>query len=205
MPIDEFIYKLLMETGYYYYVAAMPGGKQRQANLEVLVNRARQFQDSSIKGLFNFTRFIENIKSSSSDLDLARVLGENDNVVRIMSIHKSKGLEFPVVIVAGLGKGFNRADTRGRVLFHPRLGMGPLLVRSDLRIKRDTIARIAMQYRIQVENLSEEMRILYVAMTRAQSKLILLGSVNNLPGQAEKWCQISNPYELIRRKTIWID
>ncbi|MGI6421266.1 MAG: helicase-exonuclease AddAB subunit AddA [Syntrophomonadaceae bacterium] len=206
MPIDEFIYKLLMETGYYYYVAAMPGGKQRQANLEVLVNRARQFQDSSIKGLFNFTRFIENIKSSSSDLDLARVLGENDNVVRIMSIHKSKGLEFPVVIVAGLGKGFNRADTRGRVLFHPRLGMGPLLVRSDLRIKRDTIARIAMQYRIQVENLSEEMRILYVAMTRAQSKLILLGSVNNLPGQAEKWCQISNPYELIRAQNYldWI-
>jgi ATP-dependent helicase/nuclease subunit A len=184
----------------------MPGGKQRQANLEVLVNRARQFQDSSIKGLFNFTRFIENIKSSSSDLDLARVLGENDNVVRIMSIHKSKGLEFPVVIVAGLGKGFNRADTRGRVLFHPRLGMGPLLVRSDLRIKRDTIARIAMQYRIQVENLSEEMRILYVAMTRAQSKLILLGSVNNLPGQAEKWCQISNPYELIRAQNYldWI-
>lgn len=198
MPIDEFIYQLLMETGYYYYVAAMPGGKQRQANLEVLVNRARQFQESSIKGLFNFTRFIENIKSSSSDLDLARVLGENDNVVRIMSIHKSKGLEFPVVIVAGLGKGFNRADTRGRVLFHSRLGMGPVLIRSDLRTKTDTIARILMQYRIQVENLSEEMRILYVALTRAQSKLILLGSVKNLPRQAQKWCSTSNRYELIR-------
>ncbi|NLO20791.1 MAG: helicase-exonuclease AddAB subunit AddA [Syntrophomonadaceae bacterium] len=206
MPIDEFIHQLLMETGYYYYVAAMPGGKQRQANLEVLVNRARQFQESSIKGLFNFTRFIENIKSSSSDLDLARVLGENDNVVRIMSIHKSKGLEFPVVIVAGLGKGFNRADTRGRVLFHSRLGMGPVLIRSDLRTKTDTIARTAMQYRIQVENLSEEMRILYVAMTRAQSKLILLGSVKNLPRQAEKWCNTSNAYELIRARNYldWI-
>lgn len=206
IPIDEFIHQLLMETGYYYYVTAMPGGKQRQANLEVLVNRARQFQESSIKGLFNFTRFIENIKSSSSDLDLARVLGENDNVVRIMSIHKSKGLEFPVVIVAGLGKGFNRTDTRGRVLFHSHLGMGPVLIRSDLRTKTDTLARNVMQYRIQVENLSEEMRILYVAMTRAQSKLILLGSATNLSKQAEKWCSSNNVYELIRAKNFldWI-
>ncbi len=206
MPVDEFIHQLLLETGYYYYVGSMPGGKQRQANLEVLVNRARQFQDSSIKGLFNFTRFIENIKSSSSDMDAARVLGENDNVVRIMSIHKSKGLEFPVVIVAGLGKRFNEADTRGRVLFHSRLGMGPVLIRSDLRTKTDTIARSAMQYRIRAENLSEEMRILYVAVTRAQSKLILLGSLKNMEKEAQKWCTASNLYELLRARTFldWI-
>jgi len=206
MPVDEFINHLLMDTGYYYYVGSMPGGRQRQANLEVLVNRARQFQDSSIKGLFNFTRFIENIKSSSSDLDTARVLGENDNVVRIMSIHKSKGLEFPVVIIAGLGKGFNEADIRGRVLFHSRLGMGPLYIRSDLRTRSDTIARSAMQHRIKVENLSEEMRILYVAMTRAQSKLILLGSLKYIEKEAERWCGASNIYERLRARTYldWI-
>ncbi|KUG03978.1 atp-dependent nuclease, subunit a [hydrocarbon metagenome] len=206
MPVDEFIYQLLFETGYYYYAASMPGGRQRQANLDVLVNRARQFQDSSIKGLFNFTRFIENIKSSSGDLDPARVLGENDNVIRIMSIHKSKGLEFPVVIVAGLGKRFNEADTRGNILFHSRLGLGPRLIRTDLRTKTDTIARIAMQNRIKVENLSEEMRILYVAMTRAQSKLILLGSLRGMEKEAQKWCGISNVYELLRARTFldWI-
>ncbi len=205
MPVDEFIYQLMFETGYYFYAGSMPGGRQRQANLEVLVNRARQFQDSSIKGLFNFTRFIENIKSSS-DMDAARILGENDNVVRIMSIHKSKGLEFPVVIIAGLGKRFNEADIKGNVLFHSQLGMGPRLIRTDLRTKTDTIARIAMVNRIKVENLSEEMRILYVAMTRAESRLVLLGSLKGIEKEAQKWCGISNVYELLRARTFldWI-
>ncbi len=205
MPVDEFIYQLLFATGYYFYAGSMPGGRQRQANLEVLVNRARQFQDSSIKGLFNFTRFIENVKSSS-DMDAARILGENDNVVRIMSIHKSKGLEFPVVIVAGLGKRFNEADIKGNVLFHSQLGMGPRLIRSDLRTQSDTIARSAMQNRIKAENLSEEMRILYVAMTRAESRLVLLGSLKGIEREAQKWCGMSNVYELLRARTFldWI-
>ncbi len=206
MPVDEFIYQMLFETGYYYYALSMPGGRQRQANLEALVNRARQFQDSSIKGLFNFTRFIENIKLSSGDMDAARILGENDNVIRIMSIHKSKGLEFPVVMVAGLGKRFNETDTKGNVLFHSQLGIGPRLIRTDLRTRTDTIARTAMQNRIKVENLSEEMRILYVAMTRAESRLILLGSIKGLEKEAQKWCGISNVYELLRARTFldWI-
>ena len=103
MPVDEFLWKLLFETGYYYYTGAMPGGEQRQANLRILVDRARQFEDTSMRGLFQFLRFVERLQTGSGDLGMAKILGENDNVVRIMSIHKSKGLEFPVVALVGVG------------------------------------------------------------------------------------------------------
>lgn len=206
MPVDEFIYHLLMDTGYHYYAGSMPGGKQRQANLEVLVERARQFQASSIKGLFNFSRFMENIKSSSGDMEPASILGENDNVVRLMSIHKSKGLEFPVVIVAGLGKQFNKSDTRAPVLLHSRLGMGPRYIHPELRIKSKTAAGMAMQNRIEIENLSEEMRVLYVAMSRAESKLILVGSLKNLEKKVSKWCSMDSSLELSKAQSAmdWI-
>lgn len=196
MAIDDFIYKAIVETGYYYYVAAMPGGQQRQANLDMLVERARQFQLSSIKGLFNFSHFMENIKSSSNDMEPASILGENDNVVRLMSIHKSKGLEFPVVIIAGLGKQFNKSDSRSMVLLHNQLGIGPQYIQPQKRIKTKTAASIAMKKRIEWEGLSEEMRILYVAMTRAQSRLIMMGSLRNLAKKAVKWCSMNGALEL---------
>lgn len=206
VPMDDFIWKLMMETGYYYYVASMPGGIQRQANLKLLLDRARQFQNTSIKGLYNFIDFINRLQASSGDMGAARTLGENDNVVKIMSIHKSKGLEFPVVIVGGMGKQFNFSDSRSRVLFHKDLGIGPQYVNLELRTYTDSIARIAMKNKIKIENLAEEMRVLYVACTRAQQKLILLGSVRNLEKSAKSWAESMGPFSLSRGKSYldWV-
>ena len=165
LPMEDFIWKLYMESGYYYYAGAMPGGQQRQANLRILLERARQFQQTSVKGLFQFIRFIEKLQGGTGDMGVAKTLGENENVLRIMSIHKSKGLEFPVVILAGLGRRFNFSDTKAPVLFHKDLGLGPKYVNPDTRQTCQTLARTAMKHIIRTENLSEEMRILYVAMT----------------------------------------
>jgi len=206
IPIDEFIWKLLIETGYYYYAGAMPGGQQRQANLRILYDRARQFQRTSIKGIFNFIKFVDKLKTSSDDMGTAKILGENDNVVRIMSVHKSKGLEFPVVILAGMGKQFNLTDTSARVLFHKDLGIGPRYVNLELRGYTDTIARITIKNKIKLESLSEEMRILYVAMTRAKEKLVMVGSVANLEGKVNKWKKNIGPFNLARGRTVldWV-
>lgn len=206
MKTDEFIWKLLMDTGYFYYIAAMPGGLQRQANLRILLDRANQFENTSIKGLFNFIKFIEKLERSKGDMGAAKILGENDNVVRIMSIHKSKGLEFPVVITAGLGKKFNLRDVSDDVLLHKDLGLGPKFTDLDLRTNRDTIAKLAMKDKIKTESLSEEMRILYVALTRAVDKLILVGSVGRLVNQVKKWSKNISPYMLYSAQTYidWI-
>ncbi|ABW19823.1 helicase-exonuclease AddAB subunit AddA [Alkaliphilus oremlandii] len=206
IKIDQFIWKLFMDTGYYYYVGAMPGGLQRQANLRVLFDRANQFEKTSIKGLFNFIKFIEKLQSSKGDMGAAKILGENDNVVRIMSIHKSKGLEFPVVITAGMGKNFNLRDTSADVLLHKDLGLGPKFTDPNLRTYRDTIAKLAMKDQIKIESLSEEMRILYVAFTRPKDKLIVVGSIRNIEKQVKKWSKADNVYSLMNAKNYldWI-
>ena len=177
MSTDELIWYLYTETGFYSYVGAMTGGEQRQANLRMLFEQARKFEDTSYKGLFNFINFVNKLRSSRSDMGSAKILGENENVVRIMSIHKSKGLEFPVVILSGLGKGFNLQDLNRRLILHQELGFGPDYVDYKKRIAYTTPAKQALRYRIKTESLSEEMRILYVGFTRAREKLILTGSV----------------------------
>jgi ATP-dependent helicase/nuclease subunit A len=196
LPMEDFIWKLYMESGYYYYAGAMPGGQQRQANLRILLERARQFQQTSVKGLFQFIRFIEKLQGGTGDMGVAKTLGENENVLRIMSIHKSKGLEFPVVILAGLGRRFNFSDTKAPVLFHKDLGLGPKYVNPDTRQTCQTLARTAMKHIIRTENLSEEMRILYVAMTRAKERLILLGSAGDLKKTAGNWAKPVSSYSL---------
>lgn len=194
--IDEFIWKLLRETGYYYFLGAMPGGKQRQANLRILLDRASEFQQTSIKGLFQFIEFMEKIKQGSDDFGAAKILGEKENVVRLMSIHKSKGLEFPVVFLAGLGKQFNKMDIRSSMLMHKDLGFGPKFVDLETRTYRDTLGKVAMKEVIEGENLSEEMRILYVALTRAEDKLVLFASVPGIEKQLEKWGKSKGSYAL---------
>ncbi len=191
MSIDEFIWELYIETGYYGFSGAMPGGNQRQANLRILFERAKQYESTSYKGLFNFINFINKLRNSSGDMGSAKILGENEDVVRIMSIHKSKGLEFPVVILSGTGKNFNFMDINRNVLFHGELGLGPDYVNAERRITYPTIAKQVLKKKIKVETLSEEMRILYVAMTRAKEKLIITASIKGLEKNAEKWCQAS--------------
>ncbi|MCC5912182.1 MAG: helicase-exonuclease AddAB subunit AddA [Clostridiaceae bacterium] len=206
MKIDEFIWKLFIDTGYFYYIGAMPGGQQKQANLRILLDRAQQFENTSIKGLFNFIKFIEKLQRSKGDLGAAKILAENDNVVRVMSIHKSKGLEFPVVITAGMGKNFNMMDMNQDVLLHRDLGLGPKFTDPELRVYRDTIAKLAMKDKIKVESLSEEMRILYVALTRPVDKLIMVGTVKKLENKVKKWSKNLNPYMLTSAKSYldWI-
>lgn len=189
MPIDEFIWYLYTETGYYGFVGAMPGGKQRQANLRVLFERAKQYERTSYKGLFNFIDFINKIRNSSGDMGSAKILGENEDVVRIMSIHKSKGLEFPVVILSGCGKNFNMMDMNRSILFHGELGLGPDYINLDRRISYPTVIKQVLRKKMKLETLSEEMRVLYVAFTRAKEKLIITGMVNNIEKSSEKWCE----------------
>lgn len=184
----DLIWMLYRETGYYDFVGGLPGGEQRQANLRVLYHRALQYEATTFKGLFLFLRFIERIQEKGHDLGAARTLSEKENVVRIMSIHKSKGLEFPVVIVAGLGKKFNFKDLNSPMLLHKDLGIGPQYMDVENRITYPTIAKLALQHELKIEALSEEMRVLYVAMTRAREKLILVGSARNLPVCAQRWC-----------------
>lgn len=186
MEIDKLVWHLIMDTGYYGYVGAMENGFLRQANLRILFQRASKYNNSSLKGLFNFIYFINKVKLSSKDMGSAKLLSENEDVVRIMSIHKSKGLEFPIVILAGTGKQFNKMDLAEDFMMHDKLGIGPLYVDNLRRISYDTIMKKTIKYKVEIENLSEEQRILYVAMTRAQERLIITGSLKNLKGLLEK-------------------
>ena len=201
LPLEELIWQMMLDTGYLYYVTAMPGGMQRMANIRLLFSKARNFETSTLHGLFNFLRFIEIVSASQADIGTAKTLGENDNVVRLMSIHKSKGLEFPVVILSGLGKQFNLSDLRGNILLHKDLGLGPRYVDTGLRTYSSTILRNAISEKIKFENLSEEMRILYVAMTRAKDKLIMTGSVKDIERAAKKWSKTVAPYSLAQARS----
>ena len=187
LSTDELIWYLYTDTGYFSYVGAMTAGEQRQANLRILFERARQFEQTSYKGLFNFIYFINKLKNSSGDMGSAKILSENENVVRIMSIHKSKGLEFPVVILSGCGKSFNLQDMNKKILLHQDMGFGPDLVDPNRRISYPSTQKQALRCKTKVESLSEEMRILYVAFTRAKEKLIITGSVKGLNKKAMKW------------------
>ena len=173
-PIHELLYQVLEETGYQAYVYALPGGQVKQANLEMLVEKAIAHETTSYRGLFHFIRYMEQLQKYEMDFPLAE--GEEaEDVVRIMSIHKSKGLEFPVVFVSGLGKMFNSQDVRERVILHPRLGLGMDLVDSRRRLRTPGLTRQFLARKITMENVGEELRVLYVALTRAREKLILTG------------------------------
>ena len=180
LPIHELIEELLRITGYGDYLAAEPAGTQREANVRMLIERAIAFEKTSYRGLFHFVRYMEQLQSYKEDFGEAGILGENENAVRIMTIHKSKGLEFPVVIVAGLGKSFNRQGIRGRVVIHPELGVGLDGVDAELRTRTASLPKRVLQKALDLEMLGEELRVLYVAFTRAKEKLILLGSAANL-------------------------
>ncbi|WP_201261685.1 UvrD-helicase domain-containing protein [Moorella sp. Hama-1] len=194
-PLGDVIWQLYRETGYLEFAGGLPGGAQRQANLRALLDRARQFEGFTRHGLFRFLRFIERLQQNEGDLGTARALGENEDVVRVMSIHKAKGLEFPVVIVADLGHAFNLRDLSGDVLLHGHLGLAPLYFDTAAGVKYPTLPYLAVAHRLRLEALSEEARILYVALTRAREKLLLVGSARDLPRRAAFWCAGLEHYE----------
>ena len=218
MTLDEWIWNIYTKTGYMNYVNLMPNGALRVSNLRMLFERAKQYEEASFKGLYNFINFIDKIKFNQEDLKAAKIIGENENVVRIMTIHKSKGLEFPVVILAGVGKQFNFRDLNGKILLDQDLGMGPQYIDSDRYIEFKTLAKKALAIKEKNEAISEEMRILYVALTRAKEKLIIVGrqkDINKKMSEKQKLLEIYstiddnkiNPYLLQKYKTYldWLE
>lgn len=180
MALDELIWKIYLDTGFYNYVSLLPNGDLREANLKMLFEKARQYEKASFKGLFNFITFIDKVKSSSGDLSSAKIIGENDDVIRFMSIHKSKGLEFPVVFLAGTGKKFNMQDLNTPILLHQDIGFGMQYIDIEKRVEYSTLSKDAIRLKSKQETISEEMRVLYVALTRAKEKLIITGLERDL-------------------------
>ncbi len=195
--LSELIWQLFRETKFYDFVGGMPGGKQRQANLRALYDRARQYEASSFRGLFRFLRFIERMQDRGDDLGAARSLGEQEDVVRLMTIHSSKGLEFPVVILGGLSRQFNTRELKKAYLLDKELGFAAKYVNPELRITFPSLPQVAFKKKKQLESISEEMRVLYVAMTRAKEKLILIGSLKDAEKSLMEW-------EKYRNHTEWL-
>ncbi|WP_077603289.1 helicase-exonuclease AddAB subunit AddA [Oceanobacillus sojae] len=185
--LSELIWQIYRETGYYDFVGGIPGGKQRQANLRALYDRARSYEETSFRGLYRFLRFIERMEEEQKDLGAARALSEQEDVVRIMTIHKSKGLEFPVVILGGMDKEFNMMDLNEKYLLHKDLGFASKFIDPDKRIQYSTLFYHAMREKIRREQLSEEIRLLYVALTRAEEKLFMVGTVNSAEKRKASW------------------
>lgn len=186
LSLDELIWKIYQDTGYYNFVGLMPNGTLRQANLKMLFERAKKYESASFKGLYNFINFIEKLKNNAGDLSAAKIIGENDDVIRIMSIHKSKGLEFPVVFVSNSDKLFNEQDIKKNpILLHQDIGIGARFIDYNLKMQYDTLTREASKNVIRTESVSEEMRILYVALTRAKEKLIITGISKDFVKQVE--------------------
>ena len=196
--LSELIWRIYRETGYLDWVGGLPGGIQRQSNLKALYDRARQYEEAtSNRGLFRFLTYVSRLRENGGDLGTVAGSGEQDNAVRIMTIHRSKGLEFPVVFVAGISKMFNQQDLNAPFLMHKELGFGPRFVDRENRVAYPTLANLAIRRRAQFELLAEEMRVLYVALTRPKEKMILVGTVKDATKKAAAWSQIKDSSELI--------
>ncbi|PKR78308.1 helicase-exonuclease AddAB subunit AddA [Halalkalibacillus sediminis] len=195
--LSQLIWHIYQETGYFEFVGGTPGGKQRQANLRALYDRARTYENSSYRGLFRFLRFIERMEERGEDLAAARALGEQEDVVRIMTIHKSKGLEFPAVILGASDKNFNKKDIQSKFLLHKDLGFGSKYMNLDKRIMYSTFPMEALKVAMTREMLAEEMRVLYVALTRAKEKLCIVGTVNDWDKRLEKWNEVLSHREWV--------
>ncbi|WP_042224591.1 helicase-exonuclease AddAB subunit AddA [Oceanobacillus manasiensis] len=185
--LSDLIWDIYRETGYYDFVGGMPGGRQRQANLRALYDRARSYENTSFRGLFRFLRFIERMEERGDDLGAARALSEQEDVVRIMTIHKSKGLEFPVVILGAMDKQFNLMDLNQKYLLHKDLGFASKYIDPVKRITYPTLFFQALKQEKLRELLAEEMRVLYVALTRAKEKLVMIGNVASFKKKRQKW------------------
>ena len=179
LSVPELLNAIYRETGYYDFFGGQTNGKIPQANLRMLIDRAAAYEKTAFRGLSRFIQFLRKIRELGNDLSAARTLSESENVVRVMTIHKSKGLEFPVVFVAGLGKQFNLQDLHDTIIPHRNLGVGVYRTVEGGAARVQTFARRIIAKKIKAETLAEELRILYVAFTRAMEKLILVGTVNN--------------------------
>ena len=187
MPLEELMARLFIETGYYSYVGMLPAGAKKKANLKLLKKYAEDFEANNGVGLFAFLQYMDKLKASGAKIGEAKLVGESENLVQIMTIHKSKGLEFPIVFVCNTNKTFNNQDIMKNVLMHYELGLGPKYTDKDTNILYETLPFEAIKRRIISENISEEMRVLYVALTRAKEKLFITGTVKDIDKEVNKW------------------
>ncbi|MFJ7932865.1 helicase-exonuclease AddAB subunit AddA [Sporosarcina sp. NPDC096371] len=185
--LSELIWQVYADTHYYEMVGAMANGKQRQANLRALHDRAIDYEKTSFRGLFRFLRFVDRMRKRGDDLGAARSLSEKEDVVRIMTIHSSKGLEFPYVFIAGAGRKFNKMDFNEPYLFDQHFGLAVKAIDPDNRITYTSLPFLAMKEQKELEMRSEEMRVLYVAMTRAKEHLEIIASVKDIQKSIIKW------------------
>ena len=185
--LADLLWSLYEETGYLAYVGTLPAGVQRQANLRVLYDRARRFEATQYRGLFRFLRFLDRFQRQGKDMGSARALGENEDVVRLITVHASKGLEFPVVFVVGLGRTFNTQSLKGKMLLHSKFGIGMPIIDVENNVRYPSLIQYAVKQRLAQESLAEELRILYVALTRAKERLFLYGSLDNADNTLNKW------------------
>ncbi len=200
--VAQLIWTVYRETNFVDFVAGLPRGKQRQTNLLGLYTRAKEFENSSFRGIFRFLRFIDRLRERGDDLGEVSSIGEQENVVRVMSVHASKGLEFPVVLIGGLARQFNKIDLRSQYLIDKDLGVAMKYVDTEKRIMRDSLFRRALLHKKQLESASEEMRVLYVAMTRAKERLLLFATVKNAEKNVQRWAiHQQNPEWLLSGST----
>lgn len=190
--LSDLIWKIYLDTHYYEMVGAMPNGKQRQANLRILHDRALMYEQTAFRGLFRFLRFIDRMRTRGDDLGTAKSIGEKDDVVRLVTIHSSKGLEYPVVFVAGMGRPFNKMDFHHPYLFDQDFGLAVKAIDPENRITYTSLPFLALKEKKELEMRAEEMRVLYVAMTRAKERLILVGSVKNWEKTRDNWQDAQN-------------
>ena len=186
LSIHEILYRIYDETGYYNYVTAMPSGNRRKANLDALVDMALAFEKTSYKGLFDYIRYIEKLKKYDNDQGESSIYSDQDDLVRIMSIHKSKGLQFPVVFLSGLGRKFNKQDLYKKILVDSEYGIGFDYVDLQEKVKIPALKKQALKLKLETEQLGEELRVLYVGMTRAVDKLILTACTLDLQKLLDK-------------------
>lgn len=188
--LSDLIWDIYRETGYYDFVGGIPGGRQRQANLRALYDRARNYEETTFRGLFRFLRFIERMEERGDDLGAARALSEQEDVVRIMTIHKSKGLEFPLVILGAMDQEFNFRDLHQKYLLHKDHGFATKFIDPVKRLSYTTLYYEAVKQEKKKEQLAEEMRVLYVALTRAKEKVVMVGTVGSIEKKLKKWQKV---------------
>lgn len=190
--IHSTIEYICSNSGFYSFVSGLTDGEIRRTNIDLLIDRAEQFEINNKKDLHSFILYLNALKENDTDLEGAKPDIDTSNSVNLMTIHKSKGLEFPVVICAGMGKQFNSMDLKNTLLYHTDLGYGPQIFDTDRKITYSSVKKEALKNKMLIENLAEEIRILYVALTRPKEKLILTGMVNDIESSMEKWGALTN-------------
>lgn len=208
--IAEILNYIYSETGYYSECASLPNGEMKKANLEMLLNEAEKFSamESTSSNIFSFIKYVDTLKKYEKEYGSSSY--SDKNATRVTTIHKSKGLEFPIVILAGIGKRFNQQDTRKSILVHQDLGVVSDFINPENRTKKTTLPKRAVARKIQIETLEEELRILYVAMTRAKEQLIMIGSEKNILSKISKCAaphcsDVELPYMELTQATSFMD